>query len=39
MWNSGRLPSISATVSPRRDAELAQAAGERVDAVAQLAPR
>ena len=39
MWNSGRLPSISATVSPRRDAEPGEPAGERVDAVAQLRPR
>ena len=39
MWNSGRLPSISATVSPRAHAEPGEPAGERVDAVAQLRPR
>ena len=38
MWNSGRLPSISATVSPRATPELREAARERVDAVAQLRP-
>ena len=38
MWNSGRLPSISATVSPLADAELGEPAGEGVDPLAQLAP-
>ena len=38
MWNSGRLPSISASVSPRSRPSLREPAGERVDALAQLAP-
>ena len=38
-WNSGRLPSMQRDASrPRCNAEAAQAAGERVDALAQLAP-
>ncbi len=31
MWNSGRLPIISASVSPALEAELGEPAGERVD--------
>ena len=38
MWNSGRLPNISATVSPLPDAQLGEPAGERVRALAHLAP-
>src|SRR3954447_13901642 len=39
MWNSGRLESMSATVSPRRTPSFARPPGEGVDALAQLRPR
>ena len=38
MWNSGRLPSMIATVSPSADPELRQASCHRVDAREQLRP-